>query len=136
MDNLYQGAKKSAKRRLEKGRIDAGKVDITKDYLIELYNKQNGKCFYSGIDMIYILNNEFKISIDRIDNEKGYIKGNIVLCCLEFNNSTKWTNEKIIEMYKLTNEKHNMDELELEIKRNINEYNPNGRIVKRIEKKI
>ena len=64
--------------------------DLTHEYLIEIWNRQNGKCFYSGRDMIYnyskkdfnYLNyNPEKASIDRIDSSKGYIQNNIVLCC-------------------------------------------------------
>ena len=59
--------------------------DLTLEYLLEIYNKQNGKCFYSGIPMEISLkgftNNTYTLSIDRIDSNVGYIKNNIVLCC-------------------------------------------------------
>jgi hypothetical protein len=64
--------------------------NLTHEYLIDLWNKQNGKCVYSGRNMIYnyskkdynYLNyNPEKVSIDRIDSSKAYIQGNIVLCC-------------------------------------------------------
>lgn len=68
--------------------------NITHKYLIELWNKQNGKCAYSGRDMVYnyakkdynYLNyNPEKVSIDRIDSSIGYIQGNIILCCVMSN---------------------------------------------------
>ena len=38
------------------------------------------KCYYSGIDL-----SKDTITIDRIDNSKGYIKGNVVACHDEVN---------------------------------------------------
>jgi hypothetical protein len=59
--------------------------DITPEYLMEIYNNQKGLCFYSGIKMELAIkgttNNYNTLSVDRIDSSKGYVKGNIVLCC-------------------------------------------------------
>lgn len=63
--------------------------NLTENYLYEIYLKQNGLCFYSGIPMKLDRGN-FKtkgqadidaLSVDRIIPEKGYIIDNIVLCC-------------------------------------------------------
>lgn len=73
-----------------KHRASAMKIpyNIDAQYLLDLYNKQNGTCFYSGME----LNIQPKkydpkkgiafdtLSVDRIIPEKGYIKENIVLC--------------------------------------------------------
>ena len=56
-------------------------VDFDTNYLKGLYNKQKGRCFYSGIQMVSEINSPYKISIDRVDSKKGYQKDNIVLCC-------------------------------------------------------
>ena len=63
--------------------------NITREYLYKLYDKQKGICEYSGVPMTnvkdgtgYHLKN---ISIDRIDNTKGYEEGNIALVCLAVN---------------------------------------------------
>jgi hypothetical protein len=59
--------------------------DITPEYLLEIYNKQNGNCYYSGIKMEISLkgytNNNYVLSVDRKNSNEGYIKNNIVLCC-------------------------------------------------------
>ena len=58
------------------------------EYILDLYNKQNGNCFYSIIPMQIVVGNGFQqntISFDKVIPEKGYIKGNIVLCTTRFN---------------------------------------------------
>jgi hypothetical protein len=46
-----------------------------------LWEKQNGKCFYTGIEMVTLPNHYNYFSMDRYDSSKGYTSGNIVLCC-------------------------------------------------------
>lgn len=55
-----------------------------KNHLIELWDKQNNKCYYTGIEMVlhgYKENVRNSMTIDRIEPSKGYVEGNIVLCC-------------------------------------------------------
>ena len=56
-------------------------------YMYELWDKQDGKCYYTGIPMTKTFNQKspYQMSIDRIDSNIGYIKGNICLCCLSIN---------------------------------------------------
>jgi hypothetical protein len=64
--------------------------NLDAEYLINLWKNQNGMCFYSGIPM----NNSMKQdgfqswdgpSLDRIEPEKGYVKGNVVWCIFGIN---------------------------------------------------
>jgi hypothetical protein len=70
--------------------------DLEKNSLYEVYLKQNGKCYYTNIDIIH--NEGYckynSISIDRKDPNKGYIKENIVLCCFCINSFKGDMNEK------------------------------------------
>ena len=64
---------------------------ITKEYLWDLYIKQNKKCALSGID-IYLASSsvnkkENTASVDRIDSSKGYIPDNV-----------QWVHKKINKM--------------------------------------
>lgn len=62
--------------------------NITKEYLIYLYRKQKGKCFYSGVFMKWKSGKGSfpnTLSIDRIIPNKGYVYGNIVLCATRVN---------------------------------------------------
>jgi len=65
--------------------------DISKNDLLELRNKQGWKCFYTWYNMEYWFihykpgkesdKTNRQVSCDRLDNNRGYEKGNIVLCC-------------------------------------------------------
>jgi len=58
---------------------------ITEDFIKELYEKQNGKCFYTGRKMNLDLSYPDSMSIDRVDSNFGYIESNIVLCQYKIN---------------------------------------------------
>lgn len=60
--------------------------NLTLEYLINLWNSQNGKCLYSMMDMrepvFYGKGRAYNAaSLDRIDSKRGYIVGNVVWCC-------------------------------------------------------
>jgi hypothetical protein len=59
--------------------------DLTPEYLVNLYDEQGGRCYYTGRPMIvgrkrfeYSLTDA--LSLDRLDPEKGYNRGNVVWC--------------------------------------------------------
>jgi hypothetical protein len=55
-------------------------IDI--QYLLDIYESQKGLCNISGIRMTHIHGSaSTNISIDRINSDLGYIKGNIQLVC-------------------------------------------------------
>ena len=69
--------------------------DVTIEYLQELLEKQNYKCAYTNIDMLCPKNytekremtsSPYLLSLDRIDNEFGYVNGNVHFVCV-------WTNK-------------------------------------------
>lgn len=73
---------------LERSRAKKLPLNITLDYLKYLWNKQDGKCALSGIQMTFIFGNgriPTNVSIDRIDPKEGYIMGNIQLVCMACN---------------------------------------------------
>ena len=58
--------------------------DLTVEYLVDLYKKQDGYCYYSGEKMIFgwvdgkVHHNS--LSLDKLDPNKGYVQGNVVWC--------------------------------------------------------
>ena len=62
--------------------------NLSKHYLIDLYEKQGGRCFYTDEELIAkigkgLLDNS--VSLDKIIPEKGYVEGNVVFCTKKIN---------------------------------------------------
>lgn len=110
-NSLVSSIKSTAKVKTNNGRIDAGKCDIDKKFLIDLYKKQDKKCYYSGLLLNLKTNSEWKCSPERLDDNKGYTKDNVVLICLEFNVPYKWSLEKINKIDELIKTVINLDDL-------------------------
>jgi len=82
---------------LNKGRASIKKhldsINIDANYLKQLWESQNGLCPYTGIKMLlpdssskyHSIKSLKKASLDRIDSNKGYIKGNVEFVCYAIN---------------------------------------------------
>ena len=61
------------------------RIDITWEDLEAIFKEQMGKCYWFGIKLdptgIFESYNPMAISADRIDDDKGYIERNVVICC-------------------------------------------------------
>ena len=92
---LYRTSKGNSKTRCKK--VD---FSISFDEWVNIYNNQQGKCALTGIEMtISRENNNYNISPDRIDSDKGYTKDNIQFVCVEINIAkNEHTNNEFIEM--------------------------------------
>lgn len=70
-----------------KSKIKNIHFDLDTDTIYELYKKQNGKCYYTGIQIVH--NNGCpdynSISVERLNPNKGYTKDNIVLAAFNIN---------------------------------------------------
>jgi hypothetical protein len=62
-------------------------VTIDQSYLMSLYDAQEGLCALSGVRMTWATGktSPTSISMDRIDNQKGYVEGNVRLVCVAVN---------------------------------------------------
>lgn len=62
--------------------------NLTKEYLKELWDKQEGKCAISGIEMTFDQckgRTATNVSIDQINPNEGYVVGNVQLVCMAVN---------------------------------------------------
>jgi len=92
---LYLRCKKARGRARKKGM----EFNLTPEFLLELWNLQDGKCFYSGIDMTYNRNDLYTVSVDRVDSNKGYTQDNVVLACWGVNSmKNSYTREEFIAL--------------------------------------
>jgi hypothetical protein len=74
--------------------------DLTEKDIQAMWDKQDGKCYYSGYPMEYNFvgskpwtfseKTKYQISMDRKNNAIWYLKSNCILCCT-FINKMKWT---------------------------------------------
>lgn len=84
--SLVGAARSRTTKRNKKGRsLD---FDITPKDIFDLILTQKGRCFYSSIPLVFSIKSDWMCSIERIDNDVGYTKENIVLICNEFNTSS------------------------------------------------
>ena len=75
------------KEHLRRAKRRSKEFNLTLSYLDKVWKKQGGMCIYSGVKLLQPNNTEnynYVASLDRIDNARGYIEGNVqfisVLC--------------------------------------------------------
>jgi hypothetical protein len=85
------------------------KVDITLEDLRDVWVSQHGKCPFTGVELVlkrwdkFVHENRgiFMASLDRKDNKKGYIKGNIQFVSLMINYAkNRYSDDDVIEFCK------------------------------------
>lgn len=63
-----------------------GTTTLNVDQLLEAFKRQGGCCYYTGVSLTYDQGGDTDVSIDRMDNTKGYTVDNVALCCWRVNN--------------------------------------------------
>lgn len=81
-------------------------TDLDEKYLQELWNRQAGKCALTGIpiELIYYTTRlkPTSASLDRIDSDLGYVKGNVQFVAVSMNlGKTTFSNDQMVDFVKL-----------------------------------
>lgn len=93
--------------RAKRGRVECGINTITIADVLEILEKQDNKCVYTGKDFVWEYSNNYKPSIDRIDSTKGYTKDNIQLVCVIANQAkSDLTHTEFLDMVKIIYDKN------------------------------
>ena len=105
------------KEGLLKRNKDESFLVITQQDFVDWYENQEKKCFYCGRTIEEIkksndtLNKKtYRLTIDRKNNDIGYTKDNICLCCYRCNSikSDYFTEEEMLKIGQIIKEKHNV----------------------------
>jgi hypothetical protein len=77
------------------------KNSLTVDDINDLFEKQNGLCYWFKIPLIpsYKLKHPQQPSLDRLDTTKGYTKDNVVLCCYSANIGRNENSQEVWEEF-------------------------------------
>ena len=76
--------------------------EITIEYLIELWEKQRGRCYYLDIPLNTC--GDWQVSVERLDESEGYTKDNVVLVALETQNAyDQWSKEFVKSVWDKSN---------------------------------
>ena len=90
---------------------------ITKEYVWDLFIKQERKCALSGIELNFPKTNSdrtYTSSLDRIDSSKGYIEGNVQWVHKDINMMKRiYNNEYFIKMCTMVAKNNNNGACEL-----------------------
>jgi hypothetical protein len=69
--------------------------ELTNNFIIDLYEKQNKRCYYSNIPLGFTKFGDWKITIERLDINKNYTIDNVRLTCIEFQSGFRpWDKQK------------------------------------------
>lgn len=78
--------RQSASRRAKK---DGLEFELTTKFLTQLWEKQQGLCARTGVEMGRIGDKWLSPSIDRINPQKGYTEDNVHWVCWRYNDAKK-----------------------------------------------
>ena len=98
MDRKLNELKNGAKTRAVKKGMD---FNLTDDYLHAMYTGTQGFCPMTGVPFEWEAGTRAKrnlkaISLDRIDNEKGYVVGNVRLVSTWYNNARNHSDDDFV----------------------------------------
>lgn len=112
---MMNDSKSHSKRVLAAGRLQASENTLTIEQMLEQWNMQKGMCLYSSIPLHYDATLAWACSLERIDDERGYVADNVAFICREFNVRAKWTVEKVLAVPLLMQQQVDTERLEHDV---------------------
>jgi len=89
ISNIRFGQTRNAARKNKGQGLTVKDIELTPDDLIRKFQDQDGKCHWSDIALDesynYITRHPLAISVDRLENKKGYTFDNVALTLRVFN---------------------------------------------------
>jgi hypothetical protein len=82
VDRLLHSARATTKSRNAKGR-EIEVMTLTFNDIVQMFRDQHGRCAYS--DITFTKDGPWMMSLERLDNTRGYTSENVVLICKAFN---------------------------------------------------
>lgn len=81
----------------QRSRIKGKSFDLDVDFILDLILKQQALCAYSGVDLeLATRNSHWRISLERLDNNQGYVRENVALIAMEFNSTVPLNSSTLV----------------------------------------
>lgn len=98
VDRRWMNLARHAARR---SRVNGVECDIDGEHVLEVFNSQNGLCYWLGVLMKPPIDpyKPAQPSIDRLDDSKGYVRGNIVISCRAANLGRGLTDQRVFRYF-------------------------------------
>jgi hypothetical protein len=94
---------------------EAAVCTITNDDVVALWSKQQGRRYYSGLEMQTDGNKDWCVSLERLDPKHGYTLNNVALIVLELNCNMTWNLKKLKSIRTLQQSLVDMDALKAQV---------------------
>lgn len=73
---------------------------LSLDDLLDILLIQDGRCFYSGVPMECLVpHSHWRVSLERLDNGRGYTRENVALVAAEFNTPDYSRNRGVVVIH-------------------------------------
>ena len=79
----HRASKKTRSTQTDNKYPERTEFDLTFDHVVDMIRRQLARCYYSGIPLDFRANENWRMSLERLDNSRGYTKDNCVLICWE-----------------------------------------------------
>ena len=81
----------------QRSRAKGSSFDLDVDFILGLILKQQALCAYSGVDLeLTTPKSHWRISLERLNNNQGYVRENVALIAMEFNSIVHMSSRALV----------------------------------------